>query len=223
MTQQSIFDALVKLSKRDVPREAAEENLTPPPHPSDGKSARAYATQVRQHSIFDALVKLSRKNAAPEPDEEPPPRLKRRDQRSPRARARNAAHRRAVARGIPKQTKYAPKTRWPSIGRRGGAQPPPGASVLDRIVRAMEPGCWYARRDLGNLVGLTRNQALGVRIFSHGYLTRRRNPEWQRWEVPPKERLPFWLYTLTPAGRDRRCHLEPLTRNTAREQSLASL
>jgi hypothetical protein len=67
----------------------------------------------------------------------------------------------------------------------------------------MEPGKWYAVSDLRHLAGLTRNESHSVRLFSHGYLTRRRNPEWQRWEAPPKERQPFWLYTLTPAGRDR--------------------
>jgi hypothetical protein len=67
----------------------------------------------------------------------------------------------------------------------------------------MEPGKWYAVSDLRHLAGLTRNESYSVRLFSHGYLTRRRNPEWKRWEAPPKERQPFWLYTLTPAGRDR--------------------
>ena len=157
-------------------------------------------------SLFDILVKLSKKNAAPEEATEERPRLKRRDQRSPRARARNAAHHRAVARGIP-QTKFAPKTVWPSMGRRGGAQPPPGASVLDRIVRSMKPGHWYARSDLGHLADLTKSEIDGVRLFSHGYLTRRRNPEWKRWEAPPKERQPYWLYTLTLAGRGRQREL----------------
>ena len=158
-------------------------------------------------SLFDTLVRLSKRNAARVPLKEAPPRLRPKDQRSPRARARNAAHHRAVARGIPKQTKFAPKKRWRSIGRRGGAQPPPNASVLDRIVRSMRPGHWYAVSDLRHLAGLTRNESYGVHLFGHGYLTRRRNPEWQRWEAPPKERQPYWLYTLTPAGRGRQREL----------------
>jgi len=161
---------------------------------------------MNTESIFERLVEISKKTVAPEREEELP-RLKRRDQRSPRARARNAAHRRALARGIPKQTKYSPKIVWPSRGRRGGPQPPPGASVLDRIVRAMEPGHWYARSDLGHLAELAESEIAGVRLFSHDYLTRRRNPEWQRWEAPPKERQPYWLYTLTLAGRSRQCEL----------------
>ena len=158
-------------------------------------------------SLFDTLVRLSKRNSARVPLEEAPPRLRPKDQRSPRARARNAAHHRALARGIPKQTKFAPKTRWSSIGRRGGAQPPPNASVLDRIVRSMQPGHWYARSDLGHLADLTKSEIDGVRLFSHGYLTRRRNPEWKRWEAPPKERQPYWLYTLTLAGRGRQREL----------------
>jgi hypothetical protein len=154
-------------------------------------------------SLFDTLVRLTKQNAAHVPLDDAPPRLRPKDQRSSRARARNAAHRRALARGIPKQTKFAPKKRWPSIGRRGGAQPPPGASVLDRIVRSMAPGKWYARSDLGHLADLTKSEIDGVRLFSYGYLSRRRNPEWQRWEAPPMERQPYWLYTLTWAGRDR--------------------
>ena len=124
---------------------------------------------MKQQSIFDALVKLSKKNAPEEAQEDERPRLKRRDQRSARAKARNAAHRRAIARGIPKQSKFAPKRRWTTPGFRTGWRPPPGASVLDRIVRAMEPGCWYAVSDLMNLARLTRNEFLGVRLFNHGY------------------------------------------------------
>ena len=174
------------------------------PHLVGDEAALVHMEGRKVLSIFDALVKLSNRDSAPEPEEEPQPRLKRRDQRSPRARARNAAHRRALARGIPKQSKFAPKKVWQSIGRRGGSQPPPGVSVLDRIVRAMQPGAWYAVSDLRNLARLTRSQSLGVRLFSHGYLTRRRNPEWKRWEAPPKERQPYWLYTLTPAGEQHR-------------------
>src|SRR5262249_27796599 len=126
---------------------------------------------METESLFERLVEISKKTVASEPEEELPC-LKRRDQRSPRARARNAAHHRAVARGIPKQTKFAPKKRWPSIGRRGGPQPPPGASVLDRILRAMQPGHWYAVSDLGHLADLTKSEIDGVRLFSHGYLSR---------------------------------------------------
>jgi hypothetical protein len=53
----------------------------------------------RQNPSSRAWLKSKRKQA----EEDDRLRLKRWDQRSPRARARNAAHRRAVARGIPKQ------------------------------------------------------------------------------------------------------------------------
>ena len=159
---------------------------------------------MKQQSIFDALVKLSKKNAPEEAQEEERPRLKPRDQRSSRAKARNAAHRRALARGIPKQSRFVPKR----PGFRTGWRPPPGASVLDRIVRSMQPGQWCAVSDLRHLAALTRNESLGVRLFSHGYLTRLRNPDWKRWETPPRERQPYWLYTLTPAGQERQRYLE---------------
>jgi hypothetical protein len=71
----------------------------------------------------------------------------------------------------------------------------------------MEPGKWYAVSDLRHLAGLTRNESLGVRLFSRGYLTRLRNPDWKRWEAPPRERQPYWLYTLTPVGRGRQREL----------------
>lgn len=157
---------------------------------------------MKQQSIFDALVKLSKKNAPEEAAEELPPPLHPRDRRSARARAAHARQRRAVARWKAKKapSRFAPKKVWRGL-------PPPGASVLDRIVRAMEPGKWYAVSDLRHLAGLTRNEFLGVRLFSHGYLTRLRNPDWKRWEVPPRERQPYWLYTLTPVGRGRQREL----------------
>jgi hypothetical protein len=123
------------------------------------------------------------------------------------AKARNAAHQRALARGIPTKNKFAPKRVWRGHGFGTGPQPLAGASVLDRIVCSMEPGHWYARSDLGNLAGLSKSEIVGVRLFSHGYLTRRRNPDWKRWKAPPKERQPYWLYTLTLAGQGRQREL----------------
>jgi hypothetical protein len=135
---------------------------------------------MKTESLIDRLVEISKRATPPaEVKEDTRPRLKRRDQRSARAEARNAAHRRALDRGIPKQSKFAPKRRWTTPGFRTGWRPPPGASVLDRIVRSMQPGHWYARRDLGNLANLNDSERIGVRPFSHGYLTRRR-PQ-RRW------------------------------------------
>jgi hypothetical protein len=186
-------------------------------HGSTGTGALTRQTNMKQQSIFDALVRLSKKNAPEEAQEEERPPLKRRDQRSARAKARNAAHRRALARGIPKQSKFAPKRRWTTPGFRTGWRPPPGASVLDRIVRSMQPRCWYARIDLGNLAHLTESERIGVRLFSYGYLTRRRNPEFRRKGVPGPTELsagteePHYLYTLTPVGEQRRKFLLGLT------------
>jgi hypothetical protein len=186
------------------------------------------AERTENMGLFDILVKLSKKNAAPEEAAEELPRLKKRDQRSPRARARNAAHRRALARGIPKQSKFAPKRRWTTPGFRTGWRPPPGTSVLDRIVRSMQPGHWYARSDLGNLAHLTESERIGVRLFSHGYLTRRRNPEFSRKGVPGSTKLtagteqPHYLYTLTPVGEQRRKFLLALAENDASHGALGS-
>jgi hypothetical protein len=75
---------------------------------------------------------------------------------------------------------------------------PPGVSVLDRIVRAMEPGAWYARSDLRCLARLSKSEIMGVQIFSHGYLSRLPNPEYKT--VTNLRHL----YTLTAAGLARR-------------------
>jgi hypothetical protein len=85
----------------------------------------------------------------------------------------------------------------------------------------MEPEHWYARSDLGNLADLTDSERIGVRLFSHGYLIRRRNPEFRRKGVPGSTRLsagteqPHYLYTLTPAGEQRRKFLLELAVNGA--------
>jgi hypothetical protein len=36
----------------------------------------------------------------------------------------------------------------------------------------MKPGAWYARSDLRHLAHLSESEIVGVRIFSHGYLSR---------------------------------------------------
>jgi hypothetical protein len=85
----------------------------------------------------------------------------------------------------------------------------------------MQPGHWYARSDLGNLAGLTDSARIGVQLFSHGYLTRRRNPEFRRKGVPGSTELsagteePHHLYTLTPAGEQRRKFLLALAESGA--------
>jgi len=176
---------------------------------------------MKQQSIFDAVAKLSQRDVPREAAEEELPRLKRRDQRSVRAKVRNAAHRRALARGIPKQSKFAPKRRWMAPSFRTGWRAPPGASVLDRIVRSMQPGHWYARSDLGHLADMTKSEIVGVRLFSHGYLTRRRNPEFRRKRVLGSTELsagteqPHYLYTLTAAGQQRRKLLNALAEDDA--------
>jgi hypothetical protein len=62
---------------------------------------------------------------------------------------------------------------------------------------------------------------IGVRLFSHGYLTRRRNPEFSRKGVPGSTELsagteqPHYLCTLTPAGEQHRKFLLDLAENDA--------
>jgi hypothetical protein len=200
----------------------AEETYSADRKATAARPGKRYASVMTTESLFERLVEIQKK-AAPlaQAEENERPRLKRRDQRSARAKARNAAHRRAIARGIPKQVKFIPKRRWPSTGRRGGSQAPPGASVLDRIVRSMQPGHSYALSDLGSLAHLTESERIGVRLFSHGHLTMRRNPEFRRKGVPGSTELsagteePHYLYTLTPAGEQRRKFLLALTENDA--------
>jgi hypothetical protein len=62
----------------------------------------------------------------------------------------------------------------------------------------MEPGHWYARSDLGHLAQLTESAITGVRLFSHGLLTRLRNPDFRQRTDPE------FLYTLTKVGEQRR-------------------
>jgi hypothetical protein len=62
----------------------------------------------------------------------------------------------------------------------------------------MEPGAWYARSDLRYLARLSESEILGVRIFSHGYLSMLPNPEYKTVTTPRN------LYTLTTAGQARR-------------------
>jgi hypothetical protein len=73
----------------------------------------------------------------------------------------------------------------------------------------MQPGHWYARSDLGHLAGLTDSEITGVQLFSHGYLTRLRNPDFRQRTDPE------FLYTLTPAGKQRRSLLQALAENGA--------
>jgi hypothetical protein len=162
-------------------------------------------------TVFDALAKLARKNKRAEPDAEwwPQP-IKPGDRRSAKAREIHSRARRVLATLPKKVSHHAPKIRWPSIGRRGGWQPPIGASVLDRVVRAMEPGAWYAVSDLRHLAGLP--QTTQFQMFRHGYLTRRANPEYRpRMSRSEKGSQPKWLYTLTAAGKTRRRLLRLLT------------
>jgi hypothetical protein len=73
----------------------------------------------------------------------------------------------------------------------------------------MEPGAWYAVSDLRHLAGLP--ETTQFRMFSHGYLTRRANPEYRpRMSRSEKGSLPKWLYTLTAAGKVRRRLLQLL-------------
>jgi hypothetical protein len=70
----------------------------------------------------------------------------------------------------------------------------------------MEPGAWYARSDLRNLAHLSESEILGVRIFSHGYLSMLPNPEYETVTTPKH------LYTLTAAGLARRRLLQQLAK-----------
>jgi hypothetical protein len=78
----------------------------------------------------------------------------------------------------------------------------------------MEPGCWYARSDLGHLARLNKSEITGVRLLSHGYLNSVRNPEFRQRTDPE------FLYALTRAGEQHRKFLLALLENGASHVAL---
>ncbi len=85
----------------------------------------------------------------------------------------------------------------------------PAVPIVARMLRAMEPGKWYARRDLMTAAGVDRDARGKVNqvLFAKGWVERRRNPgykgaEWRGGICPHYESE--WLYRLTAEGEAER-------------------
>jgi hypothetical protein len=114
---------------------------------------------------------------------------------------RVAAIKRAAERDKPRRRKYHRNFGW---------------SIADRIVRTMEPGCWYGAGDLAQAVGAPAKQGrsrIRQRLLRASLVERTANPEWTAthpnpWEVMAGAAVePRWLYRLTGAGEAYRVGL----------------
>lgn len=92
-----------------------------------------------------------------------------------------------------------------------------GEMMHQVILRAMEPGGWYARADVVNLTGFHRDptSAKLKEMRERGLLRREQNPAWDPKHRPSPQALqageqvkePQWLYTLTGEGEEERARL----------------
>lgn len=80
--------------------------------------------------------------------------------------------------------------------------------IVDKIMRAMEPGHWYGLKALSRAAGMGSSEAgrASQVLQQRAWATRVRNPAWDPRPVSPQqimagaEREPQWLYQLTVAG-----------------------
>jgi hypothetical protein len=98
----------------------------------------------------------------------------------------------------------------PPPPRRRPGPLPVGQRRYDRVVRVMEPGCWYGRGDLMHMAGFgpnTRGEI--VRTLQANALAERVRYS-KAGQGPSHNPEPWWLYKLTPKGealRDELCRL----------------
>jgi hypothetical protein len=87
----------------------------------------------------------------------------------------------------------------PPPHRRPGSLPI-GQRRFDRIVRLMEPGCWYARGDLVRWarLGLNARGEMMRTLRAYALVERTRNPD--AGKGPRNNPEPLWLYRLTKKG-----------------------
>lgn len=94
---------------------------------------------------------------------------------------------------------------WYARNKKARPDPSVGERLEDRLVRAMEPGCWYADRDLCTLIGVPKNYPVQDNARRRwGYLVKKRNPEWRGVVRLPQVQEPKYLYGLSEAGLRRR-------------------
>ena len=75
--------------------------------------------------------------------------------------------------------------------------------MIDRLVRVMEPGAWYAAPDIAELTGFDHSQRQAIvyqQGIGQGYVEKRRNPE-ARMDLPNAFSGPKVLFGLTDKGR----------------------
>lgn len=78
----------------------------------------------------------------------------------------------------------------------------------ERMFAALEPGKWYASRDMANLAGVKYQtcKAWVVKWYREGWLARAQNPAWETGDVcrgGMATRQVRWLYRLTAKGVQR--------------------
>lgn len=161
--------------------------------------------KIKFADILETLAKLT----AP-----PPPRRITKTNLAAMSRGRARA---ARARGLAARAKVEErlKNERAATGRR--LTPPPGERMHQVILRAMEPGGWYARFDVVNLTGFDRDPTSAKLKYmrGRGWLRREQNPAWDQKHHPSPDALqagaevkePQWLYTLTGEGERQRAEL----------------
>jgi hypothetical protein len=89
--------------------------------------------------------------------------------------------------------------RWAEqvAARRAKHTPGFGKRIVDRFVREMEPGKWYARVDIAGREKALQGKFLQA-TWQPGFAERCRNPAWDGKHTRNDE--PHWLYRLTPEG-----------------------
>lgn len=156
--------------------------------------------KIKFSDILATLAKLT----AP-----PPPR---RITKTHLAAMRRGRARAARARGLAARAKVEERLKNERAASGRGRRPIKGA-----MLSAMEPGRWYGRTDLANLIGRGREARAAANMFlKRGWLTRVRNQGSRN--ITPQEAMagvdaePEWLYTLSEEGEKERARLlgEPL-------------
>jgi hypothetical protein len=147
-------------------------------------------------SIFDALIKAGLIEDHPDAHKDL--------RRSEAAKLGHARRRKRIREN--KEALAALADPPPPPRRRPGPLPV-GQRRYDRVVRVMEPGCWYARGDLAREAGFgpdVRGELMRT-LLANALVERTRNPT--AGKGPSNNQEPLWLYRLTPKGEALRDQL----------------
>lgn len=113
----------------------------------------------------------------------------------------DTARREATRKQNLKAKQEAAAERWHEARKAKRKPPTPyGERVADRVVRAMEPGEWYADRDLQNALGVPEDYPVQLEALRLGLIHKRPNPEWRGQNRYGEMQAPKYLFQLTPLG-----------------------